>query len=251
MQIKVGCCGFSVKGGRKAYYRLFDLVEIQSTFYQLPNTSTAMSWRREAPEGFEFTLKAWQAVTHPLDSPTWRRARWKPPVDKASSYGLLKPTEENLEAWDMIVEIARILRSRVVVVQCPPSFQATEESVSDLKAFFNKASTGGLIVAWEPRHSSWTYELVRSICLELGLIHIVDPFKERCATEDVSPVYYRLHGLGSRPYVYKYTDDDLRILYEKYVRPLIENGLETYILWNNIYMAQDAERFKQLYLKAG
>lgn len=249
MSVRVGCCGFTVKGGRKAYYRLFDLVELQSTFYQLPNPDTARSWRMEAPERFEFTLKAWQAVTHPLDSPTWRRAKWRPPLEKSSRYGWLKPTEENLDAWNRTAEIARILHSKIVVVQCPPSFQATEENVSGLKMFFKKAYVEGLTIAWEPRHSSWTQNLVRSICLELGLIHVVDPFKDRCATEDVSPVYYRLHGLGSRPYVYKYTDEDLRILYDRYVSPLLERGVEVYLLWNNVYMAQDAEKFKKLYVE--
>jgi len=248
MKVNVGCCGFAVKGGRKAYYKLFDLVELQSTFYQLPNPDTARNWRKEAPERFEFTLKAWQAITHPVDSPTWRKARWKPPPEKCSRYGWLKPTEENIEAWNMTLEIAKILRSRIVVIQCPPSFQATEENVSGLKKFFERVYVGGLTIAWEPRHSSWSYDLIRSICSELNLIHVVDPFKDKCVTEDTSPVYYRLHGLGSRPYVYKYTDSDLKTLYHQYVSPLVERGIEIYLLWNNVYMAQDAERFKKLYL---
>jgi len=52
--IKAGCCGFAVKGGAKTYYKLFDVVELQSTFYRLPKIETAERWRREAPEWFEF-----------------------------------------------------------------------------------------------------------------------------------------------------------------------------------------------------
>jgi len=56
------------------YFSEFSIVELQSTFYKLPMVKTAEKWRSQAPEGFEFTLKAWQGVTHPSESPTWKRS---------------------------------------------------------------------------------------------------------------------------------------------------------------------------------
>lgn len=249
MTVKVGCCGFAVRGGRKAYYRVFSLVEVQSTFYQLPRVETVRRWRTEAPEAFEFTLKAWQAITHPSSSPTWRRIKPRPPADRVSSYGYLKPTPENVEAWGMVSEIAKALRAEIVVVQCPPSFKATEENIVNVKRFFRVVDVEGLTVAWEPRHSSWSTQVVRDVCEEAGLVHVVDPFKSETATRDRSPVYFRLHGLGRRPYIYKYTGEDLEKLYREYVAPLDEAGLDVYILWNNVHMAEDALRFKNLYLR--
>ncbi|NIN51751.1 MAG: DUF72 domain-containing protein, partial [Nitrososphaeria archaeon] len=70
--VKVGCCGFP--GSRKGYFNDFNLVEIQQTFYKMPRLETAQRWRQEAPNEFEFTLKAWQLITHPPTSPTYRKA---------------------------------------------------------------------------------------------------------------------------------------------------------------------------------
>ncbi len=37
--INVGCCGFAAS--QKKYFELFDVVEIQQTFYQIPEIKTA------------------------------------------------------------------------------------------------------------------------------------------------------------------------------------------------------------------
>ena len=70
-EIKTGCCGFA--GAQGDYFDRFRLIEIQDTFYQLPQLKTAERWRRTAPEGFEFLIKAWQLITHLPASPTYRR----------------------------------------------------------------------------------------------------------------------------------------------------------------------------------
>jgi uncharacterized protein YecE (DUF72 family) len=67
-QIKVGCCGFVV--AQKKYFSLFDLIEIQQSFYQMPKIETAQKWHSAAPAGFQFTMKAWQLITHEPSSPT-------------------------------------------------------------------------------------------------------------------------------------------------------------------------------------
>ncbi|MEM4417545.1 MAG: DUF72 domain-containing protein, partial [Nitrososphaerota archaeon] len=132
--VYVGCCGWAVRGGRKAYYRMFRTVELQETFYRVPRLETLERMRKEAPAGFIFNMKAWQAVTHPSDSPTWRRMK-KPPGDLAR-YGHLKPTRENLKAWETILDMAETLRPRVVVIQTPPSFKATPKNVENAERFF-------------------------------------------------------------------------------------------------------------------
>jgi uncharacterized protein YecE (DUF72 family) len=60
--VKVGCCGFAGSQGR--CFRDFRLVEVQQTFYEPPRVTTAERWRAKAPADFEFTLKAWQLITH-------------------------------------------------------------------------------------------------------------------------------------------------------------------------------------------
>jgi len=80
---KIGCCGFGI--ARPKYFETFSVAEIQQSFYQPPKPDTVKRWRDEAPIDFEFTLKAWQLITHEASSPTYRRL--KEPVRKAEETG--------------------------------------------------------------------------------------------------------------------------------------------------------------------
>ena len=57
-RLRIGCCGFPQPLERHA--QTFAVVEVQQTFYQLPLLRTLAKWRARVPDGFEFTLKAWQ-----------------------------------------------------------------------------------------------------------------------------------------------------------------------------------------------
>ena len=248
MLVKVGCCGFAIRGGMKAYYARFKLVEVQRTFYKLPRVSTVRKWRSQAPEDFEFTVKCWQAITHPPTSPTWRKAGIKVPEDKKDRYGFLRPTEENFEAWEKTAEVCRALGARICVVQCPPSFRFTGENVENVRAFFGSINRHGLTIAWEPR-ADWREHLdvVRALCEELDLIYVTDVLRHGPLV--VGPVFYtRLHGLAPREfdYRYKYTEGDLRRLAEV-ITGLEDEGVEeAYVLFNNVYMAEDAQKFMEI-----
>jgi uncharacterized protein YecE (DUF72 family) len=114
-----------------------------------------------------------------------------------------------------------------------------------MRTFFSKIPRDGVNIAWEPRHKSWhdNPRAVRDLCSELKLIHVVDLLKrEPQSSGRIS--YIRLHGLpGELNYRYTYTDRDLELLLQK-VRKL-ETDL-TYILFNNITMAEDCIRFRRL-----
>ena len=245
MIVKVGCCGFPV--ARSRYYQAFKLVEVQQTFYKIPQLSTLEGWRKEAPEDFEFTVKAWQAVTHPPSSPTWRKAGIRVDPSKADRYGNLKPTPENFEAWEKTLEAAKVLNARIIVVQTPPSFGYSEENLRNALEFFRRARRDGVLIAWEPR-GTWhdRPEAVKRVVEEANVIHVVDPLRrDPVAYGEV--VYFRLHGLGGREvnYRYRYTDEDLRRLAEK-IASLPKSVREVYVLFNNVYMFEDAQRFKRI-----
>ena len=46
------------------YAQHFDTVEIDSTFYAIPNVSVVRSWNAKTPEGFLFAAKVPQEITH-------------------------------------------------------------------------------------------------------------------------------------------------------------------------------------------
>jgi len=50
----------------KFYAQRFSTVEINYTFYRMPNVRTLQGWAKETPEGFTFTLKAPRRITHDL-----------------------------------------------------------------------------------------------------------------------------------------------------------------------------------------
>jgi len=230
--VKVGCCGFP--RGLEAYAQRLPVVEVQQTFYRLPRLQTAARWRARTPPGFEFTMKAWQLITHPPTSPTYRRLGRPVPEALQARYGGFAPTEEVGEAWAQTRRIAEVLRASVIVFQCPASFTPSAEHVSRLRRFFSRIERGGARVAWEPR-GAWPADLVRGLCRELDLIHCVDPF----AAHPVygRPRYFRLHGRGG--YRYRFTDEDLRQL-------LGWCRGATYVLFNNLSMWDDALRFARL-----
>ncbi|MEM2896330.1 MAG: DUF72 domain-containing protein [Candidatus Bathyarchaeia archaeon] len=126
MEIKVGCCGFPT--GKKKYFKTFKLVELQSTFYDIPKLESAHRWRKEAPEDFEFTVKAWQAISHPSNSPTWRRMKTKIFENEKQNYGFLRPSKQNVEAWNKTLEVCEALKSQVCLLQTPPQFNCTKET---------------------------------------------------------------------------------------------------------------------------
>ena len=231
-EIKVGCCGFTVS--QQKYFQLFKVIEIQNTFYQLPQLKTAEKWQSSAPEDFEFTMKAWQLITHEPTSPTYRRLKLRWPAEKLARCGSFKVSEEVVWAWEQIREIAAALQAKNVVFQCPASFRPTAQSQRNLRAFFQKIDRGPFGLIWEPR-GEWPEQEIRGLCQELNLIHGVDPFKQEPQSGGVR--YFRLHGVTG--YRYRFSGPDLESLRNKC------RGI-TYCLFNNAGMWADALAFRDL-----
>lgn len=236
--IKIGCCGFP--SGMKKYFERFKLVEVQKTFYAPPKKETAEKWRSQAPEDFEFTLKAWQLITHEPRSPTYKKAGIKIEKDREKNYGFFRDTEEVFEAWEVTRSIAKALKSRIVVFQCPSSFKENDENIENMRNFFNSIERD-FVFAWEPR-GNWSLETIAKVCKELDLIHCIDPIVSELAIK-AKLAYFRLHGRGKKKYYYDYTKDDFVILFKKIEESEAE---EIYCLFNNVYMEKNALEFAEL-----
>lgn len=235
MNLYVGCCGWAL--AQKQYFSTFRILEVQQTFYEPPRAATLEQWRLNAPPGFQFTLKAWQLITHKPSSPTYRRLGKPIPEAKRRRYGAFRQTDEVHDAWRATLDCARALSARIVVFQCPAAFAPTAQHIENLRRFFSLARTQAkdLTFAWEPR-GDWSDEQVEGLCGELGLVHVVDPFVRRTVTSGLR--YYRLHGIGG--YRHTYSDAELEQL-AGWCRG------EIYVMFNNMTMAQDALRFAQMH----
>jgi len=238
-RVQIGCCGWPE--ARAKYYSHFPIIELQQTFYQPPSLERAQKWRQEAPANFVFALKAWQLITHPAESPTYRRLKAPIAREERENYGFFRPSQEVWAAWEETAAVARALAAKVIVFQCPPSFAPTAENKANLRAFFQRVERWGWLLAWEPR-GRWTATEVRELCQGLELMHCVDPFLAEPTYGSVA--YFRLHGRGG--YNYRYSDEELGQLREMCWRQLEQGRSLVYCLFNNVYMLPDGLRFQRL-----
>ncbi|MFQ6013620.1 MAG: DUF72 domain-containing protein [Thermoplasmata archaeon] len=123
----------------RLYSSVFDVVEVDSSFYRIPLPSMVATWRRATPEDFAFTAKFPRGITHE------RKLR-----------GVEGPLEQFYGAFD---ELGPKLRA--FVVQFPPSFQV-EKDLSALETFLTLIRTD-VPHAFEFRHRSWFQEKVSDL----------------------------------------------------------------------------------------
>lgn len=220
------------------------MVEVQQTFYDPPALEMAAHWRERAPPPFEFTCKAWQLITHPATSPTYRRLRHPLPAAWRDAVGAFQPSTAVWAAWEHTREIARVLRASVVVFQCPASFGPEPRHLEHLCRFFQRVREDFQRhpdppprLAWEPR-GAWPEAVIQTLCRKLDLIHVVDPWVRRPVTPGL--FYFRLHGKGG--YAHRYTEAELRWLCQR----VCEFPAGGWCLFNNVAMREDAKRFLKL-----
>lgn len=234
-EIRVGTCGF--RAAHEETFATFDALEVQKTFYQPPQLSTAQRWRSEAPDSFRFTVKAWQLITHEASSPTYRRLSEDLTDAEKEQVGSFRTNEVTLRGWRTTREIAEALDADGVLFQTPKSFEANATNRERLSRFVSEIDHGELDLYFEPRGESWTEEVLEPLLDELDLIHAVDPFI-RDPLGSSGPGYFRLHGRPAYAYSYEYTDEDLDELLE--YLPANRPG---FVFFNNAAMTDDARRF--------
>jgi uncharacterized protein YecE (DUF72 family) len=240
--VKVGVCGFA--RSQDTIFTNLRLLEVQTTFYRPMKRITAENWRLRAPKEFEFTVKAWQLITHEPTSPTYRKARIEVAEDEMDTYGFFRPTDNVFEAWAVTNEIREALDAKIVVFQSPASFKENDANITNMRDFFRSLDKErkDVTMVWEQR-GKWDRKTIAKLCNALELIHSVDPFAEDPVTSGFA--YFRLHGSppGKRMYRYTYTDDDLKGLYEKCLEA---RSSQVYVLFNNDMMYDDALRFMKM-----
>jgi uncharacterized protein YecE (DUF72 family) len=131
------------------YAKQFTTVEINYTFYRMPNESTLLNFAKSVPEGFRFALKANQKITH---------------IQR------LRNCESTLRRF---LEVASVLNEGdhlgPVLVQLPSNFKFDRPLLEDFLALRLPA----FAFAFEVRHPSWytdeTYAILRqhetALCL--------------------------------------------------------------------------------------
>ncbi len=176
-------------------------VEINYTFYRMPNAKTVAGWSAATPEGFTFALKAPQRITH---------------------FARLQNIDDPLRFF---LETIRKLNAKLgaVLFQLPPNFKKDVARLSDVLTQF----PSDVRAACEFRHASWwsddVYELLRSTNTALCIADTEEGTTPVVATADFG--YLRLRDEG-------YAEDSLRDWMTR-VQALGEAWTDAYIFFKH------------------
>lgn len=190
-----GARGFQ-PGNELAYYaEHFDTVEVNSTFYRPPQAAFARRWVQQTPDTFRFSVKLYQAFTHP-----GMRGRGTPPVRGASP--IPQPAAADFDAFLAGVEPLRTSgKMGMLLVQFPAAFHRTGESEAYLGALMSSFRDFPLAV--ELRHRSWSDATTQTAELlgefDATWVQIDEPKFRFSIRQDpkqagTSGYYLRLHG---------------------------------------------------------
>jgi len=172
MQVLIGCGGwgyFRVPGSDplQAYAQAYDFVETNSPFYRTPALSTARTWRKKAPDNFEFTVKCSKELTHDIG---------------------LRPVARAYEAFEEQVWVCRALEAPILVLQTPPLFDTT---LTEVKDFFGGLKVDDLRLVWDVRGKERLE--YSALANDLGITESYDLSRED-APADQDIVYSRIFG---------------------------------------------------------
>src|SRR5258708_6454934 len=188
MKLHVGTSGYSYKEWKGNFYpedlpakemlsyysRRLPAVEINNTFYRLPQPSMIENWKAQVPARFRFSIKATQRITH------------------------IKRLNNVADETKYLLETAALLEQRlgVVLFQLPPNFK---KDIERLKAFLDLLQPD-LRTAFEFRHESWfddeSFDLLRARDCAL----VVSDTDENPLTDIINPP--RCGYLPLRPTAY-------------------------------------------------
>jgi uncharacterized protein YecE (DUF72 family) len=228
----IGCGGFQyfkAPGDPLINYaKIFDFVEINSSFYNIPELETCKKWKNKVKfnKNFEFSVKAYQDITH-----------------KNS----LKPIKENIGLVDRMKNICDVLNSNILVFQTPYELELNVSKLKEIDEFFNQILSKNIQYVWEIRSlkqiESSNLEKLREMLMEYNIIHCVDYSKE-------SPIYYnsnleytRIFGLGEGN-KYQFDDKEIKDLQKKFIQTNT-NTKKLVVSFHTQRMVHDAARSKQ------
>jgi uncharacterized protein YecE (DUF72 family) len=214
MNFYVGTSGFSYKPWKGPFYpkdlpdkqmlrfygEHFRTVEINNTFYRMPNASVLESWAGEVPAEFKFVLKASRQITH------------------------IKRLKDVPDSVSYLLKVAGTLKDRLgpILFQLPPNLKKDLPRLREFLGLLPKRQRA----AFEFRHQSWfdqeVFDLLREhqavLCIAEAENDIEIPF---VSTADWG--YLRLR----RP---DYSDEDLQA-WVKRVRE--QNWLDAFVFFKH------------------
>jgi len=222
--IKIGTSGYSYPHWQATFYppdlpakkwfsfyaQNFKTVELNVTFYRLPQPQTFQHWFKLAPQDFLFSLKGSRFITH---------------VKK-----LHQVSEPLLLFWQR----AQLLKHKLGVIlwQFPSSFKLDLERLARFLELQKKQNIH-CRQAFEFRHPSWFCQEVYDFFKKYNLALVIADSPYFPKTEELTAdfVYLRFHG-GKELYGSNYSQQEL-VFWAKKIKKWEEQNLDIYAYFNN------------------
>jgi uncharacterized protein YecE (DUF72 family) len=190
------------------YVSQFRSVELNNTFYQIPNAAKISAWCAVAPEHFRFVMKAPRRITH--------------------NQRLSVPSE----ALQFFLQAASGLNERLgaLLFQLPPFFKCSNERLSS----FMEALPPGIRTAFEFRHDSWFADDIFACLKQHNRALCIAETEERTTPDVVTAdfCYYRYR----KP---EYTPEERQAMLRR-MQEHLANGRDTYAYFKHEETPQGA-----------
>jgi uncharacterized protein YecE (DUF72 family) len=247
------------------YARFFDTVEVNASYYAIPDVRVTRRWAERTPEGFTFHVKAWAPLTghHPrppslpaevqalLPASPPRTRRGEIDVAAFSPSALATSLRLFRAALEPLVETGKL---GYVLFQLAPWVRFSPERLAWIAEL--PARLGGLAVAVEFRDRSWLPDHAAETLHALAAARVAHVVVDAPAVPNAVPLVravtapvavLRLHGRhaegwlrqlrGEGPsvrekYDYLYSEEELRGLLPE-IEALAREAEEVFISFNN------------------
>lgn len=255
------------------YAQRFDMVELNSSFYGIPEPRLVEQWVQATPPGFTFDVKLHQLLSrHACDVKMLPKSLQRVAQTDARNRVVLTPEIEQAAMEEFLGAVEPMVRSGkmgVLLLQLSPSFSPRAHRLEELESLLGQLSPRP--VAVELRNRNWmTGDQLERTAQFLGehratMVSVDAPKSEHfTVTPAVDLVtnpkiaYLRLHGRDEHAYLtgktvaarfdYDYSDAELVEVKER-VDDLGKQVMVVHVIFNNNrsdYAPQAAMRFQRV-----
>lgn len=190
----------------------FDTVEINMSFYRLPNEAMIQRWESVAPKGFYYSVKLWRMITH-------RK--------------LLTDSAELTERFMGVVGGLKAKRGPLLI-QLPPRMKLDLDRLDEFLTMLKKImGRSRWQTAVEFRNPTWLTSETATLLTKHKAALVLHDMAGSAATEPNAAdfIYIRRHGATGR-YAGEYTDDQLQAE-ARHIAGWLAQNREVWIYYNN------------------
>jgi len=223
--IHIGTSGWSYKHWKNIFYpsglkttdwlnfytQLFNITELNTSFYHLPKIETTTAWAKKVPTGFMFCPKMSRYLTH------------------------MKKLNDPEESFEKFFDVFTPLKRKLgpVLIQLPPSLHFNFEKAEHLYKLCKKKYSYYRF-AMEVRHQSWLEKESMDLMKRYNIAFVIAqsgtgfPYAENVTAQHI---YVRFHG-PQQLYASSYSDEELQAFANLFIQ-WKNDGHSVWAFFNN------------------